>query len=81
MFLKGIEVPYCMYLCKQSLREKIFQGVRWSIPGPQILLSPQTLSGSMPLNHFCWMGVDLHLKVEDNDIAHRVRTYEKHNKT
>ena len=29
----------------------------------QILLGPQALSGPMPLNRFCPMGVDLRLKV------------------
>ena len=36
----------------QGLREKIFQGVRRSIQGVQILLGPQALSGHMLLNHF-----------------------------
>ena len=41
----------------QGIREKFVQGVRRSIPGPQ------ALSGAMRLNHFCPIGVDLHLKV------------------
>ena len=36
----------------QGLREKIFQEVRRSIPGPQILLGPQALSGLPSSNHF-----------------------------
>ena len=48
----------------QGLREKIFQGVRRSILDPKSYWAPLTLSGEpMPLNHFCRMVVDLHLKV------------------
>ena len=39
----------------QGLGEKIFQGVRRSLSGPQILLgppSPKPYQGPMPLNHF-----------------------------
>ena len=50
----------------QGLREQIFQGVRRSIPGPKSYWAPQTLPGGpMQLNHFCRMGVHLHLKARE----------------
>ena len=53
----------------QGLKEKIFQGTRRSIPGPQILLDPQALSGPMPLNHFLSDGCRSTFKSEEvNDI-------------
>ena len=48
----------------QGLREKIFQAVRRSIPGPQILLAPPSLIGAHPLNHFLSDGYRSSLKSE-----------------
>ena len=50
--------------CIQGLRKKIFPGVRRSIPGPQILLSPQALLGPMPLNRFLSDGCTSSFKSE-----------------
>ena len=54
----------------QGLGEKIFQGVRRSIPGPQILLGPQAVSGPMPLNHFLSDGCRSSFKSEGITIHH-----------
>ena len=46
-------VTFLLMTCLQGLRENFFQGIRRSIPGPQILLgAPEASSGPMPLNHF-----------------------------
>ena len=58
--------------CSQGFGEKIFQGVRRSIPGPQILLGPQALSGPMPLNHFLSDGCRFSFKSEGITI-HRIQ--------
>ena len=46
-------------MCRKQpgLREKIFQGVRRLIPGPQILVGPPSrIGGPTPLNHFLFDG-------------------------
>ena len=56
-----IASDFCMQ--RQGLREKIFLGVRRSIPGPQILLGPKPYRGPCRQIIFCPMVVQLHLKV------------------
>ena len=62
----------------RASERKFFRGYEGRYRAPKSYWAPQALLGPMPLNHFCPMGVDLHLKTRGNDILHTVRTYEKH---
>ena len=53
---------------RQGLREKIFQVVQRSIPGPKSYWAPQALLGPMPLNHFLSDGCRSSFKSEGTTI-------------
>ena len=52
LWIQATWVVGILRTCDQGLREKIFQGVRRSIPGPQILLGPPSLIGAHAVKSF-----------------------------
>ena len=49
----------------RASERKISRGYEGRYRAPKSYWAPQALSGLVPLNYFCSMGVDLHLKVSE----------------